>query len=50
MWADAEIATKYVELKKALTMCYEEDRKTYTDSKTNFIQNALKQYKETCND
>jgi GrpB-like predicted nucleotidyltransferase (UPF0157 family) len=39
--ADSKVASKYVELKKALAKHYKEDRETYTKSKTNFIQNVL---------
>ena len=41
--ANAEIASKYVELKKALAMRYKEDREAYTNGKTHFIQNVLMQ-------
>lgn len=39
-------ANQYTELKKELAMCYKEDSETYTKSKTNFIQNVLKQDEE----
>jgi len=38
--ADAKVASKYVELKKELAIHYKKDRETYTESKTNFIQNV----------
>ncbi len=44
--ANAEIASKYVELKKALAMRYKEDRETYTKGKTSFIKNVLKHDEE----
>jgi GrpB-like predicted nucleotidyltransferase (UPF0157 family) len=39
--ADSKVASKYVELKKALAKHYKEDREAYTESKANFIQNVL---------
>jgi GrpB-like predicted nucleotidyltransferase (UPF0157 family) len=44
--ADTKIASKYVELKKELAILYKKDHEAYTEKKTAFIQNVLKQYIE----
>ena len=43
--ANTKIANQYTELKKELAMRYKEDREAYTERKTDFIQNTLKQYR-----
>ena len=44
--ASAKTANQYVELKKELAIRYKKDRETYTEKKTVFIQNVLRQDEE----